>query len=164
MEIEDFEKMLVIKKHQLDEELAIQADVQWRISEKLAAANANRDDLKEALARVESDLTMLILREEPKLAVTKIEIELKTEPKRMRAFQLYMLAKQSADRWSGLYEAWKARGFAIKSLCDLYASNYFVSDGHSPRQSSDSLHARYDAERARRATIRTETKTRRRVE
>lgn len=164
MEIEDFEKMLVIKKHQLDEELAIQADVQWRIVERLNAANATRDQYKDKLAQAESKLASEIIAENPKLAMTKVDSEVKCDPHRIRVLSAYMETKSVADRWNGLYEAWRARGFAIKSLCDLYSSSYFASDSHTT-PTRGTLQQNYETLREASKRTRTETKTtRRRIE
>ncbi len=163
MDITDFEAMLVIKKHQLDEELAIQADVQWRIVENLNAANAARDRHKDLLAQVESSAASEIIAENPKLAMTKVDSEVKRDPHRVRMLGTYMEAKEVADRWNGMYEAWRARGFAIKSLCDLYSSSYFTSDSHTPRP-GHTVQEGYEALRARGARARAEAKpVRRRV-
>lgn len=131
MEIADFEKLLPIHKNQLDEELEMQAEVQWRIAERLANANADRDDLKDVYDRTRAEVAEEVLLHTPGLSVAKLDARVVVSSRRIRDWDKYLESKKTSERWWSLHEAWRARGFALKSLCDLSASNYFAVDSHT---------------------------------
>ncbi len=151
MDINDFERMLPIDKHRLDEELEVQAEVQWRIAERLAKSNADRDDLKDVYERVRAEVAEDVLLHTPGLAAAKVDAKVIVTPRRIRGWEDYLESKKVSERWYVLHEAWRARGFALKSLCDLSASNYFAVDSHTV-QSLDVKEARAALHRERRAS------------
>lgn len=133
MDLEMARGLLGINKSRLDSELEIQPETQWRISEARARAEKRRDEMKDELARVEAAAAEDLRSRYEKITVEGVKGRVATDVKRIRAFENYQQAKMEADDWLYMYEAWKARGFALKSLCDLYASDYFSVSAHTPR-------------------------------
>lgn len=143
MNLKDFEALLPISKSDLDSELETQAATQWHIASLLAAANMMRDDMKDVHDRVKAEVSMQALIRDPSLSVAKVNMVVDTAPTRIRAWEDYLEYKKDAERWASMYEAWRSRGFALKSLCDLHASDYFAVSSHTTRPSADAAVQRH---------------------
>jgi hypothetical protein len=132
-ELRQFTSNLRINKHDLDTELEQQSQILFDIAEKLATSNSRRDQAKEDLTVKESELAETIQSEDPKLGVAKVNVRVNAHPSRTAAWRDYVAAKKDAELWAALHEAWKARGYALKSLCDLQLANYYTTNSHSPK-------------------------------
>lgn len=125
MDLRTAANMLRINRHRLDDELEIQSEVMFRVAECKATASDKMTSTKDNLLRVEGKLYFEIKRDDPKATKDAVEAEIVRDPDRVRAFESYRLAKDESERWDSMYESWKQRGFALKTLADLYAANYF---------------------------------------
>lgn len=130
MRMEDIEKMLFIQKHRLDDELEVQAEIQWRISKELADANSYVQSMKDRRDEIESEITA-----KSDASVAKTQAAVKADPYYQKAQKLYTEAKRVAELWAGLHSAWVSRGFSLKSLGDLYGHDYFTVDSHTVKDS-----------------------------
>lgn len=128
MELEDITKMLVINKHRLDDELEVQADIQWQIAEQLTITESRRDEAKNELDRLEAELMSEIAEDDPKLSLAKIQAKVLVNPTRVKAFQNLQMLKRDHNRWSGMLNSWISKGKSLSNLCELYKSNYFAMD------------------------------------
>lgn len=127
--LDTYYNLVPIQKHRLDDELAIQAELMFRITSSKAASSARARDLKDQLERAEAK----IYRETALNSVTKMTVPelngcVARDPERIRRWEAYQAAVVEAEKWEGLVEAWKQRGFALKSLADLYLANYYTVD------------------------------------
>lgn len=132
-----FRDMLRINKHRLDDELEIQADVMDRISSRIAALNSQKDEAENDLKLCEAKLFRELKDNDEKITDKAADSAVKRDPERARAWTRANDAEALLRQWQGLYEAWKARGFSINKLCDLYAAQYFTKDSHSISSRSD---------------------------
>lgn len=136
--LNDYRNMLRINRHRLDDELEIQAEVMDRISQEVNKLNSQMLSAKEELLRVEARLMTEIAEDAPsKMTVAQIEAAVRRHKDRRDAWIKYDTARYSFDEWEALRDAWKQRGFSIKTLADLYTSHYFTISDHQARDRSD---------------------------
>ncbi len=87
------------------------------------------------------------------MTVGAVDAKVKRDSGRIDKWEAYQRARATHEAWQGLLDAWRQKGFSIKTLADLYAAQYFSL---SSTQSSRPQPGRYDhadtsSERARRA-------------
>lgn len=121
-------KHLCVNKHRLDDELEIQSQMLHDISEELAEANVKMLGLKESLEVLEAELQQDYRRGDTKKTVAEVNAEILLDSSRQDCHRKYLEAKKEYERWLGLYEAWKQRGYTMKTLSELYTANYFSVD------------------------------------
>lgn len=124
-DIQTYRKMLYVHRHRLDDELEIQADIMERISSQTVIQNSRQLDAKDQLSRIEARLVEDAKEDDPKLSNPMAEARVRRDPERIKAWQAYQAARAEHEAWQGLLDAWKQRGYAIKTLADLYAANYY---------------------------------------
>ena len=134
--IEVFRNMLRVNKHRLDDELEIQGETQERISSHLARLNSRQLELKKALDSTEAVVISRLKDNDPKLSNPIAEKEARRDRDYVAAWQAWSVARQEYEEWLGLYEAWKSRGYQLKTLADLYGDQYFMIDSASGRSVS----------------------------
>ena len=143
--IEVFRNMLRVNKHRLDDELEIQGETQERISSHLARLNSRQLELKKSLDSVEASVIARLKEGDSKLSNPIAEKEARRDRDYISAWQAWSVARQEYEEWLGLYEAWKSRGYALKTLADLYGDQYYAIDsagGRVPRDDPDAARAR----------------------
>jgi hypothetical protein len=124
----ELKKMLVISKHRLDDELELQAQVQFDISESLGIANAKQSRLENEMEEFDAKLLISLRKGDVKRTVAELQAEIIISGDHQSWLDDLHIAKHQAAQWHGMYEAWKQRGFALKALADLSMSNYFAVD------------------------------------
>ena len=134
---EQYQAMLRVNKHRLDDELELQAQVMEEISTATTKYNARMLEAKLDLDKVESRLTADLREDEPKMTVGEIAGKLKRDPERITAWQKYLNCLSDYGKWSGLQEAWKQKGYSIKTLADLYGAQYFQLTSTQIRERHD---------------------------
>jgi hypothetical protein len=132
--IDRYRSMLPVLKHRLDDELEIQAQVMDELSRQVVTLNSRMIEAKDDLARIEGRIAEDIRDDEPKLTVGGVDAKVKRDPTRTGAWQVYQKARSDHEEWSGLLEAWRHKGYSIKTLADLYAAQYFSLDSHQSRE------------------------------
>ncbi len=146
--IDKFKAMLPIIKHRLDDELEIQPDIMGRIATQVVIHNSRMLEAKEELSRVEARLLEDLKYEESKVTKDHAEAKIRRHPDRIRAWEKYQQARADHEDWSFLLDAWKAKGFAISTLANLYHAQYYALDSHHVDQKTRDRIARSDAGRA----------------
>lgn len=149
--IQQYRAMLVVNKHRLDDELEAQADVQERISREVVALNSAMLAAKDKLARVEGRLAEELREDEPKLTVELRAAKVARDPTRMSAWEALQSARAQHEEWSNLLEAWRQRGYSIKTLADLYGAQYFSLRSAPARSPQDRRNEQREDRIARRA-------------
>lgn len=149
--LENYRNMLRVNKHRLDDELEIQGEIMERISTQVVTHNSAAIDAKEALVKVEGRLADDFRDDDPKATVGAIDAKVKRDPERVTRWEAYQRARAMHEAWQGLLDAWRQKGFSIKTLADLYASQYFSL---SSTQSDQRQRERYDQVDAGRAALR----------
>ncbi len=136
-DLETFRRLLRINKHRLDDELEVQADVMDRISTKIASLDMAHDSSKAQLDATEARLFKDYKEVGEKITDKSALAEVIRDRDYLGALRNLGDAKLELREWQGLYEAWRARGYSINKLCDLYAAQYFTKDSHSVSSRSD---------------------------
>lgn len=131
MTLEEVGRLVPINKHNLDEELATQAEVMFRIAEAKAKAASRMQDAKDALATEEARLYIGERRSGEKMTALEMTSKVQASPRRLKAYDAYQEARHAAEQWDDLFEIWKQRGFALRTLTDLYLGNYYTSDSRT---------------------------------
>lgn len=133
-QLQQYRNRLRINKHRLDDELEVQAELQERLSEKVALLSARmleaKDDLTKTVARLTEDF-----REEVKSTKDTVEAKVVRHPERVRAWQRLQEATGDHAKWDGLLDAWKARGKDLHALGRLFGDQYFSLTTHSISES-----------------------------
>lgn len=136
--LQDYRNMLRINRHRLDDELEIQSEMMDRISQEVNKLNSRMLAAKEELLRVEARLMVEIAEDATtKLTVSQMEAAVRRHRDRRDAWNALDTARYAFDEWEALRDAWKQRGFSIKTLADLYTSHYFTISDHQVRDRSD---------------------------
>lgn len=154
MSIDDYRRKLRVNKHTLDDELEEQPDIMDRISRKVVELTTKANEAKDEVARTEGRLAEDVKEADPKLSLPATEAKVRRAPERIRDWQQYQQARALLEEWQGLLEAWKNKGYSIKTLSDLYAANYFsvnsttMTERQKRRHDDDPSEARASLRRA----------------
>lgn len=149
--LDQYRAMLRVNKHRLDDELEIQPDIMDRISTQVVIHSSKALEAKDELAKLEGRLAEGFRDDDAKLTVGAIDAKVKRDPERVRAWQKYQLARAEHEGWVGLLEAWRQKGYSIKTLADLYAAQYFTL---SSTQTSERQRKRDEEQDENRAALR----------
>lgn len=125
LDADEFRQRLRIDKGSLDDELEVQAQVLDRIGREVARLERAEAEAKDTLAATEARLAAEYKDDEQKRTVSELAGLVQRDRERVRDFQKLQDAKQAHGEWKSLYDAWKARGFAIKELAQLFVAQYF---------------------------------------
>lgn len=130
-DFDTFRRLLPIQKHELDEELALQAEFLQHISHNLVRAKSFAAQAKDALERLEAELHFYHKENSGKMTVAELNGKIICDRRRIIAFEKLQAALGTLSDWEGMYESWKARGFALRSLVDLRLANYYTPESIS---------------------------------
>lgn len=134
----ELRQALLIDKNSLDDDLVEQPDLFYRVSEQYTQARSFQDQIKTEITQLESELGAQI-REEAELNKAKVTVdavkqEIAGSPKMIALQKEFWDAATTVGKWASLKESYDMRASALKSLVQLYASNYFsVQTGSRPR-------------------------------
>lgn len=128
IKLDDYRRLLPINKHNLDQELEVQGEMLYHISEGRTIANSQMLEAKNSLARIEAGISSEARSRASKITVGELDGIVQMNRDRQASWEAYQEARAIFEQWDGLYESWKQRGFALKTLADLYIGNYFVID------------------------------------
>lgn len=128
MDILEFRSMLVVNKHDLDNALERQAAYFDDISQQVIQQGKKLTELKDELSQLEGRLAEEIREDEPKLTVGAIAHKVKRDRHRLVKWQELQDVTAVYEQWDSLRDAWKQRGYSIKTLAALYGDQYFSID------------------------------------
>lgn len=131
MDYDQLKKHVMIVKSRLDDELEMQSSYLLNCVDEVTLSIAKRDEAKEALQRVDSEIASELRASEEKISESKIVTMLPLDERHIRASRMHLAAKLEADRWTGMQEVFRQRGSMLKVLVDLYLSGYFANDNAS---------------------------------
>jgi hypothetical protein len=143
--------LLAPNKSRLDDELELQPDMYDRISSVVTTKTSRMLEAKEELARVEGRVLEDIREGDAKITVDVANGRMRRHPERVRAWQAFQDAREALESWQGLLEAWKQKGYSIKTLSELYSAQYF---GVTPNNISNRQRSRMDDTDGLRADMR----------
>lgn len=134
MNLREIEKRLFVDKHHLDDELEIQAQVQYHISSKVAELAEELSSAKETMKIAEAKLVSEHSSKDAKRTVKQIDSAIQLSDIYQAAAEEVRDIQKELDKAHGLLDAWKQKGFALKALADLSMSNYYAIDSTSVRR------------------------------
>lgn len=144
-DLESFKPYLKIDKNGLDEAMAAQADLFFRVAEEYSLAVSRREEAKEALNTTDAELGQqhrTAKTAEEKVTEGQIKDRVQKDPKHQAAFTHYAERRKRAELLGALKEAFQERGRMLRDLGHLYATGYFTvttAKGASSRIGRDAL-------------------------
>lgn len=128
-ELDFYRDRLQIDRNALDDELAVQAQLFWEVSEKHVQCMTERDELKAEVGRFHSQLGLneRVNLAEAGLKVTEVAIESRvlSNEDMIRVGNSYLSAKSESDTWFAMKEAFAQRSYVLKDMVSLYIAGYF---------------------------------------
>lgn len=150
-DIEELESYLRIDKHDLDLAVSRHAELLHRVSKDLAFAINDRDLAKKELEDQYAVTTLAIRDSNTKNGVKCTEDQIKqlaqVDDDYNDAQQNYLVARLHCDKLMALKEAFIARGYMIREMCQLWVANYFA-DSAIKTDSPTAEQVRYDMARS----------------
>lgn len=126
---------LAIDRHALDDELAIHAQVLYEIGREVAALSVQVKEAKRLVEEVETREITRLRDETPKLGIANAERAAHSSPQYVQQWGYLLRTTERFDQWTEARAAWVAKGYSLKDLGALYASEYFTIE--STRKSRD---------------------------
>lgn len=137
IKIEEFRRMLKINKHDLDTELIQHAETQEHIGREIAWRERQLAEFKDAMESIEHDKVNEAKGAATKLTAEQAKGEARKTPGWRAARSNYQGLGQDVAEWHALLEAWKTRGYNLKTLADLYTAKYYERDSVGVGRTSD---------------------------
>lgn len=135
--LSQLERRLRIDKFNLDTELVEQGDYYNQAAQSYADAVSYRDEAKAELSGIKSKLDLetrqRLTKAEEKFTEAGINARVITEPEYQNALNVQGAWEDRVLRWSGLQEAVKQRGYALKDLAALAMAGYWADANGSVR-------------------------------
>lgn len=122
--LEQYQKMLFTNKLRLDDELELQAEVQYNIGAEVVRLNTKMLEAKDYLQRIEAQL--LDDFKSDKVTVDQAKGRVMRDPNRQKAWAGYQQLREVHELWDALLDAWITKGYKIADLAALYGSDYFA--------------------------------------
>lgn len=129
--LEEFTPELLIDKHRLDEEIAKQGDLYYRVSMRAAEAMSIRDRLKQQVSMTEAESATIIRREavenDEKLTEAKLKEQITIDQDVKSAVDFYLRWDRIAREWQAMQAAMEQRSRMLREMAQLYVAGYFVT-------------------------------------
>jgi len=123
--LEYYRALLPVDKHALDDALERHAQLQEEIGRELNLAQAAASRAKDDLATVEANLFKDLKSSGEKISNEVCNATVQTHRLREKAYDVLLTLQGEVNDWAKLYDAWQQRGWSIKTLGELYSSEYF---------------------------------------
>lgn len=145
---EELREALQIDKNDLDTCLVEQPDLFYRVSEAYTLARSLQDEIKSDITQLTSALGAQFRANVPDgqkaPTVDAINQMIAGSPKMIDLQKEMLLASTKVGKWAALKESYDMRSSALKSLTQLFSSNYFTVQTGS-RQRGDAIERGADA-------------------
>jgi hypothetical protein len=128
--------LLPVQKHRIDEHLEMHAEILDQIAQGVTLANSRQLEAKDALLKVEARLATDAKEDDPKLTVAGVDSLVRRHADRTKAYLAYQRDRADFEEWSGLLEAWRSKGYSMKTLADLYSTQYFTLESFQKNDTS----------------------------
>ena len=143
-ELDDFKRYLVIDKHQLDVEVSQQPELFYAVAEISAKysgiASTAKAEMEESYASVSMEIRDELSTSGAKTTEKIIEHMADSNQAYCRKVRAYVVAKEVADAWQALVNAFNQRSHMLRELSNLYISGYYQSTSvRSTEKKSDDV-------------------------
>ena len=137
---DEVRSMLRVDKSRLDDEIERHSQVAEEITRKVALLEREAAEAADSLKRIEAGL-LLDFREKEKLTVAEADARIVRDNSRREALRVQLSIAEQLAVWKGLQAAWRNKSHDMRTLADLYTSNYF--------DAASSFYSRRDREEER---------------
>lgn len=125
-------QLLVIDRNHLDDELEMQSEYYYAVSERYTEACENRDRSKDRLTTAQNRAIDTARRKYSEAGTKFTEAQLTQESLLDSNYQAELelhgrYRKEAAD-WANMQESFRSRGYMLRELCHLYSANYFTTN------------------------------------
>lgn len=155
--------MLPANKLKLDDELEIQAQIQFDISMECTRLNTKALEAENELKTMEAELFVKFKDSGEKMTADEIKAQVRVHRERAKAWEKYQAAREAHEQWAGLLQAWTTKGYKLADLGGLYAADYFSMTSISGNRAVNPVEE-HSRSAIRRATERADSTPRRRAE
>jgi len=161
--LDRYKEFLAIDKDALDDCLIEQPECFYHVARSLVLASSDRDAAKlafeELQAKLDQDLRAKAIAAEEKMTESALQNKLRTLPAVQDSQRTYLEARQAADEWLALKEAFSQRSFMLRELVALY-----IAQRHDSAMEGGAGQARASLSEQNRVAANNERKRRRLVE
>ena len=135
MTLEEAANKLVIDKFNLDEESAHQDQFFWEVCNEYGNALERKDTAKHILKIREAEAAKYY-RESTSEKVTEARVSeyVTLAPQCVEQQQFVIKYTAEVEKWDGMIESFKQRGYAIDKLVELHLSGYYGTGVSSPER------------------------------
>lgn len=125
--LSELEENLMIDEHGLDEACQTHPELYYRVSKHLALQISRRDAAKQHLMEVEAIADKEIRSQNSEVKLTEREIDSRKirHPAVRDAHRNLLRLTHQAAQLTALKESYQQRSYVLKSMIELYLSNYF---------------------------------------
>lgn len=127
--LQDLQSGLTIDRDDLDSELAVQADMYYRVAEACALAASRRDEAKstmeDELSRAASRARSAAAANDERATEAYVKEQAAKDKKFTDARNAYLRAKLEADLWSSMRDSYDAKGKMLREMAQLFIAGYF---------------------------------------
>jgi hypothetical protein len=135
---------LQIDKHALDDMWLEQPGIIQAIGERLALEISRRDEAKDDLADITSELDGIVreshVEDEKKPTETAIKNEIAQDPKVKKAKKRFRTLELNVSRLQMLRESFTQRRYALQDLVTLYVAGYYTSNSGAAKGAREATH------------------------
>lgn len=138
---------LEIDREDLDTCLIKQPELFYHVSEAYVVTVSERDEVKlrleEAIAELDQQIRRKAAEDDERVTEATIQQRIKAAPRIQQLQREYLSARQAADSWQALKEAFQQRSYMLRELVALHISRLrerdSYSDGAPPRTIREAL-------------------------
>lgn len=134
-QIDKYEGVLQIDKHNLDEALMNQAEIYHQISTDYVGATSRRDEayseIKDIDSRLYQEIREELIESGEKATEAMVQNAVLAHDEHQVAVQEHLSAKTEADHLGALKEAFHQRSYMLRELVNLYVSGYYTDSAMS---------------------------------
>lgn len=141
--LQEYRQYLSIDRTDLDACLMEQPETYEHVAQEVVRANASRDQLKleleELQAQLDQDLRAEAAKSDERITEAALQNKLRSLPKIQAAQRAYLAARETAEQWAALKEAFQQRSYMLKELVALFIAQrhdlYLEQGSDQSRQS-----------------------------
>lgn len=130
--LEQAEELLLINKHELDDDCVTQSSIFHSIGDQFLTAKSIRDKSKKNLAEVDAviakELRLDADTKGTKLSEAKLLELIILDNRHKEAFAVWAEDNLIMERWENMKDSFTQRSFMLKEVCGLYYTNYYVRE------------------------------------
>jgi hypothetical protein len=125
---DSYREQVKIDREALDDAVSNHAFLFMEVSERYTMAVSQRDKLKDEVKQEEARLFIEVRDSTEKMTNPEADARVRLDPTFMRLNSRYIDACQKVEKWGVLREAFAQRGYMLRELGNLFASQYWAKN------------------------------------